>query len=76
MKLTEVEKQAVRNGEPVLCREDDVECVVLRADVFRRFRGLLDEGLPPEAVTLLVDESMAEYDADDPLLDSYQQYKP
>ncbi len=75
MKLTESEKQAVRQGEPVEFRDDDIECVVLRADLFKRFRGLMAETLPAEVVTTLVDETLAEYDVDDPLLDSYQVYK-
>jgi hypothetical protein len=75
MKLTETEKQAVRQGEPVEFQEDDVNCVVLRADLFEKFRGLLSTTLAPEVVTALVDETMAEFDAADPLLDTYQQYK-
>jgi len=75
MKLTEAEKQAVQQGEPVEFREGDVQCVVLRADLFERFRGLLSETLPPEVVITMVDDTMSDFDADDPLLDSYQKYK-
>lgn len=75
MKLTETEKQAVLQGQPLEFQADDVNCVVLRADLFERFRGLLSTTLPPEVVTALVDETMADFDAADPLLDTYQQYK-
>jgi hypothetical protein len=75
MKLTEHEKQTVRKGEPVQFREDDVECVVVRADVFQRLRGVLDESLPSEVVSKLVDQTMNEDDANDPLLESYQCYR-
>lgn len=74
-RLTEIEKQAVRNGEPVQFREDDVDCVVVRADVFQKLRGVLDETLPPEVVTRLVDQTMSDDDANDPLLESYQKYR-
>jgi len=75
MKLTETEKQAVRQGEPIEFREDDVQCVILRADLLERFRGLLSDTLPPGVVTAIVDDTLSEYDADDPLLASYQTYK-
>ena len=75
MKLTEHEKATVRSGEPLQFREDDVECVVVRADVFQRLRGVLDESLPSEVVGKLVDQAMSEYDAEDPLLESYQGYR-
>ena len=45
MNLTVPEKSAVRNGEAVRVREDGLECVVLRADVYDRLRHLLyDDG--------------------------------
>ncbi len=75
MKLTETKKQTVRQGEPIEFHEGDVQCVILRADLFERFRGLLSETLPPEVVTTMVDDTMSDFDADDPLLDSYQKYK-
>lgn len=75
MKLTETEKQSVRQGEPLQIQDEDVKCVVLRADLFERFRGLLSESLPAGVVTELVDGTMADYDSADPLLDSYQKYK-
>ena len=68
MKLTESEKQAINKGEAIRAVDDGVEIVIIRADVYDRFRV----SLTPEVVTKLVDETMNEYDADDPLLDSYQ----
>lgn len=75
MKLTDTEKQRVRKGEVVEFQEDNLECVVLRRDLFERFRGLLGEPLPPDVVTTLVNQNMSEYDESDPLLQSYQTYK-
>jgi len=75
MELTETEKQALRQGEPLRFQDEDVQCVVLRADLFERFHGLFSETLPSMVVTKLIDETMAEEDASDPLLDSYQKYK-
>lgn len=75
MKLTEFEKQTIQQGEFVQFQEGDVKCVVVRADLFERFRGLLTESLPPEVITTLVDDTMSDYDANDPLLDTYQKYK-
>jgi hypothetical protein len=41
MNLTEQQKEAVRNGEAVRVRDDGLECVVVRADVYDRVRQLL-----------------------------------
>jgi hypothetical protein len=41
MNLTEQQKVAVRSGEAVRVRDDDLECVVVRADVYDRVRELL-----------------------------------
>jgi len=75
MKLTETEKQTLRQGEPLRFEDEDVRCVVLRADLFDRYRKLFDETLPSEVTTTLVDETMTDADANDPLLASYQKYK-
>lgn len=68
MKLTESEKQAISKGETVRTTEGGINIVIMRADLYEQYRSVL----PAEVVTELVDESMAEYDGNDPLLDSYQ----
>lgn len=77
MQLTIDQKADVRNGKPVRVREDDLECVVLLADVFERFQGSLvsDGDLDVTAAYPLVNEVLADDDARDPLLDSYQKYR-
>ena len=72
MKLTHEEKQAIEQGKPVEFADGKLRCVVLRADLYRRFSGLLGSELPGTVVTELVDAAMTDYDADDPLLASYQ----
>ena len=45
MNLTAPQKAAVRNGEAVRVREEELDCVLLRADVYDRLKHLLyDEG--------------------------------
>jgi hypothetical protein len=45
MNLTARQISAVQNGEAVRVREEDLECVVLRADVYDRLKHLLyDDG--------------------------------
>lgn len=68
MKLTESEKQAISKGETVRTTEGGINIVIMRADLYEQYRSVL----PSEVVTELVDESLAEYDGNDPLLDSYQ----
>ena len=41
MNLTEQQKVAIRSGEAVRVRDDDMECVVVRSDVYDRVRKLL-----------------------------------
>jgi len=72
MKLTESEKQAITNGETILATEDGIKIIIVRADVYDQFRSTL----APEVVTALSDETMVDYDAQDPLLESYQKLKP
>jgi hypothetical protein len=45
MQLNEHQKTALRNGEAVRTRDKDLECVVMRADIYDRVRQLLyDDG--------------------------------
>lgn len=72
MKLSDEEKQALEQGKPVEFADGALHCVVVRADLFHRFSRLLDSELPAMVVSELVDGTMADFDADDPLLTSYQ----
>ena len=40
MNLSEQQKTALRNGEAVRTRDEDLECVVMRADVYERVKQL------------------------------------
>ncbi|HEV2949932.1 MAG TPA: hypothetical protein VGX70_21320 [Gemmataceae bacterium] len=50
----------------------NVEYVLLRADVYKRLKAILSDDLPDTAA--LMNEVMAEDDAKDPYLESYQHY--
>ena len=41
MQLSEQQKAALRNGEAVRTHDKDLECVVMRADVYDRVKQLL-----------------------------------
>lgn len=52
--------------------------VLIKAAVYQRFRRLLedeDDGLDMRQVGVLIEEAMREDDANDPLLESYQNYQ-
>lgn len=68
MKLTDTEKQALSKGETIQITEDGIHVVIMRADLYEQYRSVF----PSEVVTQLVDESLDEYDNDDPLLEGYQ----
>lgn len=77
IELTEEQRQNVLQGNPVrlVIPELGTDCVVLRADVYERLRSILEEDDGPEmrTVALLIEHNMREDDANDPLLESYQE---
>ncbi|HEX5445194.1 MAG TPA: hypothetical protein VFW87_15250 [Pirellulales bacterium] len=77
MQVTPEQLHAVRQGEPVRLTspDDGVECVVLRADIYDRVSALFDDSLNDSDVGVLIERTMLDDDADDPLLESYQRYR-
>ena len=76
IELTEEQRQKVLQGDVARVAAPDlgIDCVVLRADLYERLRSLLeeDEELDMRTVALLIEQNMREDDANDPLLESYQ----
>jgi hypothetical protein len=79
MDLTSDQVRAIREGEAVAVVPPEVgeECVVLRRNAYEKNKHLLyDEGEPdPARFYPIVGAIMAEDDAQDPALESYQKYK-
>ncbi|HET6883816.1 MAG TPA: hypothetical protein VFI31_26925 [Pirellulales bacterium] len=75
--LTVEQLHAVRDGATVRVPVPELamECVIVRADLYARVRSVVDETVTEHEVASLIDSSMREYDADDPSLESYQQYR-
>lgn len=64
-----------KNGaEPprAIDRASKIEYVLVRAEVYKRLEALLQDDLPDAAT--LINEVMADDDANDPYLESYQHY--
>ena len=75
MTLTSEHLQAADQG-PVTVKSDGRVYVLLSRNVYERLtHDLSDEALSPVTVSGLIREAMAEDDANDPLLDSYQHYQ-
>jgi hypothetical protein len=77
MKLSEDQGQELRAAGAMPVRVADPETgqeyVVIRADVFERLREAPDDDLPDlREMALLIQQGMAEEDADDPLLERYR----
>jgi hypothetical protein len=76
IELTQEQHEALnRNGtEPirVIDRATNLEYVLVRAELYDRLKALLADDLPDNAA--LMNEVMAEDDANDPYLESYQHY--
>jgi hypothetical protein len=51
------------------------EYVLVSAEIYQRLQGMLDGALESQEVAELITRTMLEYDANDPLLDSYQKYR-
>jgi len=73
MQLSMEQIEAIDAGDAVPISVDDTPCVVVRQDIYERLLPQSGSEIPPEAVGGLVRENMADYDAGDPLLDSYQE---
>lgn len=72
IELTEEQRQELANPEPMVRDPQTKETYALvRADVYERLKAFLDE-LPDGGP--LINEVMAEDDANDPLLESYQRH--
>ncbi len=80
MHLTNEQVQALREGEPVAIVPPEVgeQCVLLRMDAYEKMKHLVydDSQADPSQFYSVVSAVMAEDDANDPALESYQKYKP
>jgi hypothetical protein len=78
IELTDEQRSAVATAmEPVrlVDRETNRQYVLVPAELYERLQGLLNDNLESSQVTELVERTMRGYDADDPLLESYQKYR-
>jgi hypothetical protein len=78
--LTKEQHQALqKNGDgPPRVRDPETKItyVLLREELYERMRSLLPtEDFDPDENLSLMNEVMADDDADDPLLESYQKYR-
>jgi hypothetical protein len=80
IELTKEQRQALQeNGDgPLRVRDPEtkVTYVLLREDLYERMRPRLSgQEFDPDESLVLMNEVMAEDDAGDPLLESYQKYR-
>jgi hypothetical protein len=80
IELTEQQRLAIRASEDpptVIDPDTKTAYVLLKTEVYERLLRLLgdDDGLNTGQVAVLIEEAMREADADDPLLESYQNYR-
>ncbi len=74
MNLSADQLKALDRGQAVPLNIDERKCVVVRRDVYERAKDLScdDTEMDPSEAYPLVDEVMADADANDPTLESYQ----
>jgi hypothetical protein len=65
------DNQPIRLVDPATSQEH----VLLRAEVYEKLSGCLDDSLDRKQVAALIEKNMREDDANDPLLESYQKYR-
>lgn len=75
MNLTKEQFEKAKSGQAVEIAENGDEFILIRKDVYDRVRRVIDDFDPTDAYPL-VNEAMREDDASDPLLDSYEKYRP
>lgn len=78
MTLTSEQRTAVIQGEAVTVAEPELgECVVVRKDVFEQMKTMMydDSEFSAREAYPFVDRVMADDDANDPVLESYQRYE-
>ncbi len=79
IEVTEQQRQEleVKGKVRVSDAQTKQEYVLLRADVYERMRAVFeDDALDSTQIGKLVEQTMREYDEGDPLLESYQKYRP
>ena len=77
--LSPEQRHALEQGEAVPVTVEQTECVLLRRDIYERVKKVVqcdDSEFDPREAYPLVNEVMREDDEQDPLLDSYQKYRP
>jgi hypothetical protein len=75
MNLSPDQLKAVAAGEPVPLLVERTRCVLIREDLFDRLKRVTSDALDADNLYDLIEETMAEDDANDPALESYQKYK-
>jgi len=79
MTFTSDEIRAIKHGEPVEIVPPEIgeQCVAVRKDVYQRMAHPTcdDSEIDPAGLYAIVGRIMAEDDANDPALESYQKYK-
>lgn len=76
IELTDEQLATVKSGKPVRLSLPDADLVLLRADAYERLgRAYDDRDFSPREAYPFVDRVMAEDDANDPSLESYQKYR-
>jgi hypothetical protein len=79
IELTEEQRQELTGPQPfrVVDPATQQRYVLVREEVYERMQSVFDqEALNSREVGALIERTMREYDADDPLLESYQKYRP
>jgi len=76
MHLSEQQKTALHNGEAVRTRDKDLECVVMRADVYDRVKQLLydDSSWTDEELRRMLAKSAEANGWNEPEMDAYDNY--
>ncbi len=77
IELNEQQRQELSRSEPVAIDPATKQTYVpVRSELYQRLRPLLDdEGLDMRQVAILIEVAMRDDDVNDPLLESYQNYR-
>jgi hypothetical protein len=77
IELTEMQRHELAGSEPARVLDPGTcqRYVLVKEELYERMISLLTEGSDSIQVAKLFEKTMREYDKDDPLLESYQEYR-
>lgn len=67
MNLSMDQRTSLENGDPVIVQEDGLECVILRADVFKQLKAVGFDDWTPDEMRAIAERTFEDADSAGPI---------